>query len=88
MAKNGRIQRDVVLVNGKEEHHPEGAFYLEWRDGKKRVRLSVGKNPADADAKRLSKEAELNAVAHGVKVVSTKSPADRSLPPSQNIWMR
>jgi hypothetical protein len=34
---------DLVLVNGKEEAHPEGAYYLEWRQGKNRIRVSVGK---------------------------------------------
>ncbi|AXC15393.1 Phage integrase [Acidisarcina polymorpha] len=34
---NGKIVRDHVLVNGKDEHHPEGRYYLEWyEDGKKR----------------------------------------------------
>ncbi len=49
-------------MNGKEERHAEGAYYLEWREAAKRVRLSVGKDPADANARRLRKEAELNAV--------------------------
>jgi integrase/recombinase XerD len=63
---NGRVKPDGVVVNGKEERHLEGAYYLEWRDGRKRVRLSVGKNAADAGAGRLRKEAELNPVNHGV----------------------
>jgi len=29
--------------------------YLEWREGSKRVRLSVGKDPADASARRRRK---------------------------------
>jgi integrase/recombinase XerD len=68
---NGRIKPDVVLVNNKPEQHPEGAYYLEWREGSKRVRLSVGKDAADAAARRLRKEAELNAVNNGVSVVPT-----------------
>ena len=48
---------------------PEGAYYLEWREGAKRVRLSVGKDAADASARRQRKEAELNAVNNGVTVV-------------------
>jgi choline dehydrogenase-like flavoprotein len=48
----------------------EGAYYLEWREGAKRVRLSVGKDPQDAAARRLRKEAELNAVNNGVAVVA------------------
>src|SRR5215472_15211626 len=64
LSANGRVKPDIVLVNGKEERHPEGAYYLEWREGTKRVRLSVGKDAVDASARRLRKEAELNAINH------------------------
>jgi len=70
LSANGRVKPDVVVVNGKEERHHEGAYYLEWREGAKRVRLSVGKDAADASARRLRKEAELNAVNNGVAVAS------------------
>jgi integrase/recombinase XerD len=33
LSANGRVKPDVVVVNGKEERHPEGAYYLEWREG-------------------------------------------------------
>jgi hypothetical protein len=33
LSSNGRVKPDVVLVNGTEELHPEGAYYLEWREG-------------------------------------------------------
>ncbi len=69
LSANGRVKPDVVVVNGKEERHSEGAYYLEWREGTKRVRLSVGKDPADASARRLRKEAELNAINNGVAVL-------------------
>jgi hypothetical protein len=69
LSANGRVKPDIVFVNGKEERHAEGAYYLEWREGSKRVRLSVGKDPADASARRLRKEAELNAMNNGVMVV-------------------
>jgi len=68
LSANGRVKPDVVVVNGQEERHHEGAYYLEWREGAKRVRLSVGKDAADASARRLRKEAELNAVNNGVAV--------------------
>ena len=45
LASNGRVKPDIVLVNGKQERHPEGAYYLEWRETTKRVRLSVGNRP-------------------------------------------
>ena len=31
LSANGRIRPDWVLVNGREERHPEGAYYLERR---------------------------------------------------------
>ena len=68
LAANGKIRPDVVLVNGVEERHAEGAYYLEWRDGDKRKRLSVGKDAARATTKRLQKEAELNAKNNGIAV--------------------
>ena len=73
LSANGRVKPDVVVVNGEEERHAEGAYYLEWRDGAKRVRLSVGKDPQDAAARRLRKEAELYAVNNGVSVVAENS---------------
>jgi integrase/recombinase XerD len=60
VSANGRVKPDVVLVNGKQQKHPEGAYYIEWRDSGKRIRLSVGKDAADAAAMRLRKETELN----------------------------
>jgi len=79
LSANGRIKPDAVVVNGKPERHPEGAYYLEWYEGSKRVRLSVGKDPADASASRQRKEAELNAVNNGVAVVPENGNSQRSL---------
>lgn len=79
LSANGRVKPDVVLVSGKPEHHPEDADYLEWREGNKRKRLSVGKDPADATARRLRKEAELNAKNNGVTVTVPESKNERRL---------
>ncbi|MFZ0200962.1 MAG: tyrosine-type recombinase/integrase [Candidatus Sulfotelmatobacter sp.] len=69
LSANGRVKPDVVVVSGKEEKHSEGAYYLEWRENGRRVRLSVGKDPSDASARRQRKEAALNALNNGVSVV-------------------
>jgi integrase/recombinase XerD len=79
LSANGRIKPDAVLVSGKQELHHEGAYYLEWRDGAKRVRVSVGKDAADASARRQRKEAELNAVNNGVTVTPEGPNGCRSL---------
>ena len=75
LSVNGRVKPDLVLVDAKEERHPEGAYYLEWREGGKRVRLSVGTDAQDAATKRLRKEAELNARNNGVAVATSQKAA-------------
>jgi integrase len=65
-AANGRLKSHVVFVTDREEKHIEGSYYIEWREWLRRVRLSVGNDPAEAWNARKKKEAELNAVAHGV----------------------
>ena len=74
ISPNGRIKQDVVRVNGKEERHPEGAYYLDWRRNGKRVRLSVGKNAVDAQTQCQRKTFELNAAAAGVELVPGVGP--------------
>jgi hypothetical protein len=77
LSANGRVKPDAVLVDGREERHPEGSYNIEWREGKKRVGLSIGKDPQDAAARRLRKEAELNAVNNGVNLVPEGKPQGR-----------
>ena len=79
LSPNGRVKPDLVLVHGKQERHPEGAYYLEWREKGRRIRLSVGKDPQDASARRQRKEAELNALNNGVTVVPENSDGRRSI---------
>ena len=73
-AANGRIRPDWVVDNGKEEKHPEGAYYLDWYEGKKRIRLSVGKDASDAFARKQRREAELRAIAEGATVITDTKP--------------
>jgi integrase/recombinase XerD len=79
MAGNGRVKPDMVLTKGKPERHPEGSYYLEWRNSGKRIRLSVGKDAAAADAQRQRKEYELRAPIHNVQVVVPEKNGHRSL---------
>ncbi len=79
LSANGRVKPDVVIVDGREERHTEGAYYIEWYEGARRRRLSVGRNTADAHARRLAKEAELNAINHGVPVASQNGDGRRSI---------
>ena len=79
LSANGRVRPDVVLVDGQQERHPEGAYYLEWRENGKRIRLSVGNDAQEAAARRLRKEAELNAVNNGVAVIAQDGKQNGSL---------
>jgi integrase/recombinase XerD len=75
-AANGRIRPPYVLVAGKEEHHPEGDYAIEWYEDGKRRRLNVGTDAADALARMLKKQAQLTAIAEGVevKIAEPKKP--------------
>jgi len=68
-AGNGRLKPDVVLVNGTEERHPNGAYYIDWTIGSARKRKSVGKDPAQALTRKHRKQAELAAGVHGIELV-------------------
>jgi integrase/recombinase XerD len=63
--RNGRIVRDQVWVSGREEHHPEGRYYLEWYESGRRRRKPV---PAFEDVLQAarSKSIELNARKAGI----------------------
>ena len=79
VSTNGRIKPDLVTVNGQQEKHPEGAYYLEWRENGRRVRLSVGKDAQDAAARQQRKQAELNAINNGVAVVPGNGNSHKSV---------
>lgn len=79
LSPSGRIKPNLVLVDGKPEKHPEGAYYLEWREKGKRIRLSVGKDAQDAAARRQRKEAELHALNNGVPLLRESGNGQRSV---------
>ena len=38
----GRVRRDHVRVQGGDEVHPEGGYFIEWRVDGKRVKQAAG----------------------------------------------
>jgi hypothetical protein len=46
--RKGRVRPDRVCVNGQEEAHPEGSYFIEWWDQGKRRREAAGANAQDA----------------------------------------
>ncbi len=66
--KTGRVKQDLVVVNGRPEHHPEGYYALDWREDGKRRRVAVGKNAASAQQKQERQNTVLQARAIGLAV--------------------
>jgi integrase len=63
--RSGRTVRDHVLIAGRDEHHPEGSYYLEWYEHGKRHRKAVADFATVAEAARL-KAIEVEALKAGV----------------------
>ena len=84
-AKNGRVKPDYVLVevlvdgHGHAEHHPEGCYYIEWREGGKRIRRTAGKDAVRADAKRHLQAGILAAKHSGMEVPALEANGNRKL---------
>lgn len=71
--RNGKMTRDHVLVHGKDEHHPEGCYYLEWRENNKRRRQPVSMFDEVVPAAR-TKAIELQARRAGILVTLPSQP--------------
>jgi len=76
--RNGRIVRDHVWVQKRDEHHPEGRYYLEWYEDGRRRRKPVERYDLLLPAAR-AKSIELNAVRAGLLALpeapTTSAPA-------------
>ena len=62
----GRVRRDHVLINTKDETHAEGSYFIEWWDQGKRHREAAGADAQDAADKARVREAELTAQRNGI----------------------
>lgn len=58
---NGCVQADWVVVNGRQEKHLKGTYYLDWSAYGKRQRISVGADAAIAGRRLIRRQRELNA---------------------------
>jgi integrase len=67
VSANGRLKPDYVFISGRQERHTEGAYYLEWYGGGRRVRRSVGKNAGTAAVRRHQQEQILASKAAGIR---------------------
>jgi integrase len=62
---SGRMVRDHVLIAGRDEHHSEGSYYLEWYEHSKRHRKTVADFATAAEEARL-KAIEVEALKAGI----------------------
>ena len=62
---SGRMVRDHVLIAGRDEHHSEGSYYLEWYEHGKRHRKTVADFATAAEEARL-KAIEVEALKAGI----------------------
>jgi integrase/recombinase XerD len=62
----GRVRRDHVRVNGADETHPEGSYFIEWWNEGQRHREAAGADAQDAADKARVRQAELLAARNGV----------------------
>jgi len=62
----GRVRRDHVRVQGGDEVHPEGGYFIEWREDGKRIKQASGPDAFVAADLARRKQAELSAVRNGI----------------------
>jgi integrase/recombinase XerD len=87
MAKNGRVKANAVLVDGREELHGEGAYYIEWYQGGKRIRQSVGKDAILAAGRQHRQAQILASRAAGIRVLEDKNKDDILLADAVNDFL-
>jgi len=68
MGRNHKPKPHWAMVDGKPEHHPEGNFYIHYREGKKKIWRKIGPTPSDAINAANVEESILNAKALGVPI--------------------
>ena len=64
---NNKLKMDWVLIDGKPERHPEGTYYIEWYENKRRCRHSV-KDSGEVLEQARRKTIELDAEKAGIEV--------------------
>ena len=68
MGRNHKFKPHWAMVNGKPEHHPEGNFYISYREGKKKIWKKIGPAPSEAVNAAEIEKSILNAKALGVQI--------------------
>jgi integrase len=76
---NGRIKPDWVLIDGRQERHPKGSYYLDWTEDGQRRRMAVGSDATAAYNCLKKKQSEFDAIAQGLVVTDPIEEEDTRL---------
>jgi len=79
----GRVRKDHVRVNGNDENHPEGSYFMEWWDQGQRHREAAGAHAQDAAERARIKQAELSAARNGI---IPAAPVVEANPQRTTLW--
>lgn len=74
VAANGKLKPNVVLVDGVEQVHSEGQYYLDYTNGK-RCRVKAGRTAAEAMSAAERQAAILNGAKHGLVAATNDTAA-------------
>jgi len=77
--ERGRIRWDHVSVDGEEQVHKEGSYYIDWYHDGRRKRESVGKLPAEVLERARRKALVLESDRAGIEVTEPETPNTRKL---------
>ncbi len=81
--RNGKIVRDHVTILGRDEHHTEGTYYLEWYEIDNRRRRKAVPNFADVAEQSRRKAIEVEAMRWRNRTPHSTGPWCRSRPHSR-----
>ena len=77
---NGNVHWNYVVIDGKDEHHPEGNCFIEWREnGARRLENPSARFLPDVLAEAQRKRAAMNAEARSSIEVVPEDPAATAL---------
>jgi len=74
IGKNGKIKPDWVVLKGREEHHPEGNFYLHRYEGDREIWKKIGPSAQEAVNAADYESTYLTARAKGIPVQQIDTP--------------
>ncbi len=83
--RNRSLRGSYALVDGAQQHHPDGIYYLRYARGGKRVWESIGREPELALTALRNIEHDLSAIAIGRTTAAVHPSAEVAVLPAQTV---